>query len=295
MAGFGPACCVLSCLSVCPSVCLNHTLSRQTRTNRRYHYYLQRDTTLAESVSGLQPTWQAGIVRKVLDGLKCGGGRNHLRGDNSDRRGGGTSEGSSCSGDSSGPEDAGDAAGTESAAAAAAGEGAEDGEDAEEGEEDQDKFEVTATPGRSPRLAGSTVTRVGQGSDLSRAGDGGCGGGASAVVGGEHPASPTATPAAATPAENNAGATTRRQEGQAAAGAGVGGAVAAAAAAAAGMPEIPDCFRPGVESRLGETCAAFQTSIRRAVLNYVLLDAGQRDRLGTGRDAAGRANSLIDP
>eukprot|EP00752_Nemacystus_decipiens_P012854 g11381.t1 len=253
----------------------------------RYHYYLQRDTTFAESVTDLQPPWQAGIVRKVLDGLhRPGGGGGgdddgySLSSNGYHGRRAGTPE-SSCSGDS-GPEDAGGAAGRRagSGATAAAAEGCSaggEGADPDDEEEGEDKFEVSAGLG-SPRLAGSMATRVGQRLEPARTGGGGGGRGGSAPVAtdGEKVAPPAASTATATPTMKAAIVAPRRQE----EGDTVKAGARARGAAAAGMPNIPERFRASLESRLGETCDAFQTSIRRAVLNYVLLDEGQRDRLG---------------
>lgn len=50
--------------------------------------------------------------------------------------------------------------------------------------------------------------------------------------------------------------------------------------------EIPEALAEGVDICLEEACDTFRRSIRRAVLNYVLLDKGQRVRLG----ASNRAN-----
>lgn len=44
--------------------------------------------------------------------------------------------------------------------------------------------------------------------------------------------------------------------------------------------EIPEALAEGVDVCLEEACDMFRRSIRRAVLNYVLLDKGQRVRLG---------------
>lgn len=238
--------------------------------HRRYHYYLHCDPTLAESVTCLQPPWQAGIVRKILDGLDHGGGGKSPSGHDSTRHRG-TSHSSSDS--SSGADDIEDEAGckqgnrggrrpTGTESSATTGEGAE----AEEAEGGGGKVDVGAAPSSAPR-AGSTTPRSGQGWEPARNSGGG---GAPFAVEKTTEEPPTASPAA-TRTCKAAAVTLRHQEGQVTAGAG----------AAAGMPGIPERFRAGVESRLGETCHAFQTSIRRAVLNYVLLDAAQRDRLGT--------------
>lgn len=258
----------------------NDTFSWKNSKHRRYHYYLQCDPTLAESVTSLQPPWQAGIVRKVLDGLDRGRGNNPRGHDNNGRRGGRSdrsSDGGSCSEDVEGTTGGKPGnracrrpAETESAAV---GEGAEArDDDPEEDEEGEDKFEASAAPS-SAHLAGSIMMRAGQGSEPTRASGGG--GGTLVGVDGETEVSPTMS-SAATSTDKTAVDVAKRQARQVAAGAG-----AAAMATAAGMPEIPDRFKAGVESRLGETSDAFQTSIRRAVLNYVLLDAGQRNRLGT--------------
>lgn len=45
---------------------------------------------------------------------------------------------------------------------------------------------------------------------------------------------------------------------------------------------VPEGLREGVNNCLEGACEAFQRSVRRAILNYVLLDAGQRERLGGG-------------
>lgn len=234
---------------------------------RRYHYYLHRDTTLAESVADLQPPWQTGIVRKVLDGLGRRGGS--LDALDVVRRGG--SRESRYSGDSSSVEDAEKAAGHRPGIIA----GGAEGNDPED-EEGEDKFEVPAAPNNSAHLARPTTRRVGQDSVApSRASHDGHGDG-SVVVEGKAVASQTAS-LAATP-KQAATVAADKQQGEQVTARGV--AAVGTAAAEGGMPEIPDRFRAGVVSRLAETCDAFQTSIRRAVLNYVLLDAGQRDRLG---------------
>lgn len=44
--------------------------------------------------------------------------------------------------------------------------------------------------------------------------------------------------------------------------------------------EVPDALVEGINVCLEEACDTFRRSIRRAVLNYVLLDKGQRVRLG---------------
>lgn len=221
-------------------------------------------------------------MRKVLQGLRRGGGGDGdgygLSGHDNDRHGGVSK--SSCSGDSS-LEDAEDASGYKpggraggapraegAAATAEEGPGADPEEDEEDGE-DGDKFEVDGPP-NSPHLAGSTL-RAGQGLGPPRgASDGGRGGASAVIFDGEAVAPRTNSAAAAIPTIPTAAA-----QGKA------GARAATREAAAVGMPEVPDRFRAGVEFRLGETCDAFQTSIRRAVLNYVLLDPGQRNRLGT--------------
>lgn len=58
--------------------------------------------------------------------------------------------------------------------------------------------------------------------------------------------------------------------------------------------EIPDVLRAGVSQCLDEACVAFCRSVRRAVLNYVLLDAGQRHRLG-GSNAGGVRGGCGNP
>lgn len=253
----------------------------------RYHYYLQRDTTLGGSVTCLQPPWQAGIVQKVLDGLKradVGGGGGDSGGcgrRNLGGRGNNTGDGTSDSSYSaeSGPDDAENvvgykpggrtgrsAAGTESTAA---GDGAQ--VDPEEDEEDGDKFEVNDPPG-SPGLAGSTM-RLRRELEPERASERGRGD-AVVVVGGEAAAS---LPASLTPTPTRTRVpVAKRREAQ---GAALGGG-GRREVAAMGMSEIPDRYKEEVKARLCETCDAFETSIRRAVLNYVLLDPGQRDRLG---------------
>lgn len=45
--------------------------------------------------------------------------------------------------------------------------------------------------------------------------------------------------------------------------------------------QIPEELKEVMQRCLDEACEVFQWSIRRSVLNYVLLDAGQRKRLGT--------------
>lgn len=54
----------------------------------------------------------------------------------------------------------------------------------------------------------------------------------------------------------------------------------AAKRAAARQLGLPEGLRAGVASCLEDVCVTFRRSIRRAVLNYALLDAGQRNRLG---------------
>eukprot|EP00903_Cladosiphon_okamuranus_P012758 g11926.t1 len=246
----------------------------------RYHYYLQCDRTLAESVICLQPPWKAGIVRKILAGLDRDDGNNPRGHDNSNRsvvRSDSSSDGDSCSvnladtpGGKSGIRTGRSPAGTESAAVPQGAEATDD--DPEEDEEGEDKFEVGAAPS-SGHLAGSTMMCAVQGLEPARVSGGGGGTLVGVGVDGEIVASPTKSPAAASTDKTVIDAA-KRQARHVTQGAGPG------AVAAAGMPEIPDRFKAGMEARLGETCDAFQTSIRRAVLNYVLLDAGQRGRLG---------------
>lgn len=61
------------------------------------------------------------------------------------------------------------------------------------------------------------------------------------------------------------------------------GASAASAASAEAVTRrlvVPKRLRAGIDSCLEEACVTFRRSIRRSVLNYALLDAGQRNRLG---------------
>lgn len=58
--------------------------------------------------------------------------------------------------------------------------------------------------------------------------------------------------------------------------------------------EVPDVLRAGVSECLDEACKAFRRSVRRAILNYVLLDAGQRHRLGAS-DARGVRGGYGNP
>lgn len=244
-------------------------LAHENQTHR-YHCYIQCDPTLAESVAVLQPPWQVGIVRKVLDGLKH---------EDNGRLDGETSEHSSCEDNSSLEEDNHHDAATGgrrnnnqhgSTAVGTAGQGggtaADIEEELEDGEE-EDQFEVDGPPNDSRGRVFSSASRAATRSRNL----GGGGTTAGVVVGDEIPAT---TGLAATPIDPPV-ATAKRKGARVPADktGGVGGAL--------GLPQVPDKLKVGVESRLEETCDAFRTSIRRAVLNYVLLDAGQRDRLGT--------------
>lgn len=228
----------------------------------------------------LQPPWQAGIIRKVIGGLDRTGVRgtsgdgiwtsHHNRG----RSGGSSDSGSSDGG--SGFENSNGRAGSRTGGVAgkraqklATGEGRRsgggeeevEGEEGEEGEaEAGDWFEINRSPNSSP-VPGAVT---GQGSAAQGAADGA----GAAAAGGARPA-PAAD--AAVPAGQR-GEARRRLEA-----AGVSG----VSSSASGMPDVPDGLKDGVQSCLEEACAAFRTSIRRAVLNYILLDGGQRDRVGT--------------
>ncbi|CAM9985812.1 unnamed protein product [Scytosiphon promiscuus] len=199
----------------------------------RYHRYIRRDPTLAESVTVLQPPWQVGIVRKVLEGLKRGfgggragidsfylgeGTRDKYFGDGSiDQYGGEDSSCGSGAGEDKptiGKRDGGRVGGAGAGAAAVSRDyGEEGGGNDEDYEENQDSFEVSGGACKPPAEPARTARRLG-------------------------------------------------------------------VKAPSGMPDVPERLKAGVESRLEEACDAFRGSIRRAVLNYVLLDAGQRNRLG---------------
>lgn len=250
----------------------------------------------------MQPPWQVGIVRKVLNGLKREGSRGKGSGRGHDtscsyrdggRHDGETSEHSSLNGSSSLEEDSDN--GDDAVAAVEAGED-EDEEEVDEGEE-EDRFEVDdvvppddsrggrvfSLATRSKRFSKASTRSNGVGSGVGGAGgDGNVGGyggttATSAVLGGDEIPAIAVSAAAATPTDSAlvVAATTTASAAAKRKGARVfiDGAVA--------LPEIPEALKAGVESRLEETCCAFRTSIRRAVLNYVLLDARQRDRLGT--------------
>lgn len=135
-------------------------------------------------------------------------------------------------------------------------------EEDDEDQEDGDQFEVDGSTITANR---HTVTRAGRGLKVSSTG---CGGSARLVAVGEGcTAITTVTPAAVPHIEVNRGWD------QTTAAALVGRRVA-------GRDEVPDALKNGVGTCLDEACDAFRKSIRRAVLNYVLLDAGQRHRLG---------------
>ncbi|CAM9601528.1 unnamed protein product, partial [Ectocarpus fasciculatus] len=265
----------------------------------RYHHYIQCDSTLAESVTVLQPPWQAGIVRKVLHGLSGrvgggGGGCNTSGHHNGPSRGwdvqrGNDEEDTSSESDNAGAGGIGggrynrpggkdvEGTGTENIPATNAQEGGEEEEEEEEEGEEGDLFEVnvegpapaakTARPQVPPLAVTGDRDHPPQSPKTNSGGGRGVGGGGSVFSSGVDGAPrATAFNRAANTAKRSRARTPREVVGRGAEG--------------VRMPEVPDGWRAGVETRLEETCEAFRASIRRAVLNYVLLDAGQRDRLG---------------
>lgn len=245
----------------------------------------------------LQPPWQAGIIRKVLHGLSGRGGGGGGGGCTSGHHNG-TSRGwdvekcndeedSSSESDTAGAGVGGvgggrhnrpggkdeEGTGTENIPAKDAQEGGE-GEE-EEGEEG-DLFEVhvegpapaakTARPQVPPLAVTSSRDQIPQSRRTNSGGGRGVGSGGS-LFRNRVDGAPGAT------ALNRAANTSKRWRART-----PGGVVGPGPGVR--MPKVPDGWKAGVETRLEETCEAFRASIRRAVLNYVLLDAGQRDRLG---------------
>ncbi|CAB1120679.1 unnamed protein product [Ectocarpus sp. CCAP 1310/34] len=259
----------------------------------RYHHYIQCDPTLAESVTVLQPPWQAGIVRKVIHGLSGrGGGGGGCGGCNTSGCHTGTSRGrdveksndeedTSSESDNAGagvwgigggrysrPGGKGvEGTGTENVPTKDAQDGGEGEGEEEEGEEG-DLFEVhvegpsplakTAQHKVPPLAVTSGRDHPPQSPTTNSSGGRGVGGGASVF----------------SSRVNRAADTAKRLRARTPRG------VVGPGPGEVRMPELPGGWKAGVEARLEETCESFRSSIRRAVLNYVLLDAGQRDRLG---------------
>lgn len=237
----------------------------------------------------LQPPWQAGIARKVIGGLghTGDGGTSGMETSphNRGRSGSGSSDGDSVlenTNEGTGSRAGGGGMGKR-ALKPAPGEGRrsgtceqeEGGEQGDEGEgEAGDWFEINRSPNSSP-VPGAVT---GQCSEAPGAANG-C---SVAAAGGARPAPATD---AAVPAGRRGEARRRIEAAR----------VSATSAAAAGMPDVPDGLKDGVESCLEEACAAFQTSIRRAVLNYILLDRGQRDRVGTSEASVDPRAALVTP
>lgn len=163
----------------------------------------------------------------------------------------------------------------------------EEGENDDDSDEDQDVFEVGgAAPSPPPGPAPAAGYGQRGQTNLGTNGPSGevTGAAAGAINAGNGGGGATFTPQAAmsptaSTVQRMGGQTPQRVE----AGSGVMAVVTdrgVAAGEGTGMPEVPQGLKAGVETRLEEACDAFRGSIRRAVLNYVLLDAGQRDRLG---------------
>ncbi|CBJ27106.1 similar to Dynein heavy chain 3, axonemal (Axonemal beta dynein heavy chain 3) (Ciliary dynein heavy chain 3) [Ectocarpus siliculosus] len=286
-----------------PELEVSDAAGRRQAGFARYHHYLQCDSTLAESVTVLQPPWQAGIVRKVVHGLSgrgggggggCGGGGCNTSGRHSGTPRGWDLEKSNDEEDTSSESDNGGVGvrgigggrysrpgckdvggtGTENIPAKDAQEGGE-GEE-EEGEEG-DVFEVHVEgPAPVAKTAQHKVPylAVTSGGDQPPQSPTTNSGGGRGVVGGGSVFTSRVDGTPRATAFNRAANTAKRPRARTPRG------VAGPGPGEARMPEVPDGWKAGVEACLEETCEAFRASIRRAVLNYVVLDAGQRDRLG---------------
>ncbi|CAM9159174.1 unnamed protein product, partial [Ectocarpus sp. 8 AP-2014] len=284
-----------------PELEVSDAAGRRQAGFARYHHYIQCDSTLAESVTVLQPPWQAGIVRKVIHGLSGrggggggGGGRCNTSSRHSGTPRGWDVEKSNDEEDTSSESDNGGAGvggigggrysrpggkdvggtGTENIPAKDAQEGGE-GEE-EEGEEG-DVFEVHVEgPAPVAKTAQHKVPHLAMtsGGDQPPQSPTTNSGGGRGVVGGGSVFISRVDGAPRATAFNHAANTAKRSRARTPRG------VVGPGPGEARMPEVPDGWKSGVEARLEETCEAFRASIRRAVLNYVLLDAGQRDRLG---------------
>lgn len=140
-----------------------------------------------------------------------------------------------------------------------------DGDD--DDEEDEDRFDIDEPPSAS-RFPSSAHVAQGVESCTPRGGDDG--------VVGVGATNRGVLNAARTTAITMSGATTNNHKGK------KRPAVTTATAGSIGEHvEVPGVFKERVEAFLEEACSAFRGSVRRAVLNYVLLDRGQRHRLGT--------------
>lgn len=263
----------------------------------RYHYYLQCDTALAESVAVLQPLWKADIVQNVLNGLNSGGHLNDVRDHTSeeewfDQTSEEGSEDSAMgsvgnvppSGKGKKEKQADRISRTNggvSTCIPGTGPPATEDLSEDEADEDGDHFDADNPPGpsrltgvhKSERFEIPKTTGVG---DANPAGHGE-GGEHASTTGGFH-----ADKRVDTPSINSARPGVVAGHGR----------KVRAASTLERIEAVPEGLKEGVQSCLDEACDAFRMSIRRAVLNYVLLDAKQRNRLGTLRCARGRSSEL---
>lgn len=259
-------------------------------TPQRYHHYIECDAAFAESIVMLQAPWQTGIVANVLHGLPRGtvssnaGDDDTLsedRSDDSSEAPRETNGGNTFLNENPSHDDAtvrkvddegkkllstGDSHASENGFTAMAGkvrkEGREEVGDAEGGD---DCFEINIPLISLGALAETRETTRSLENPWTSAR-----GSKAGSAGRSVPASPEddAPPDKKASAPRDTAAAYR------------GGKKRWAPPGDEEQGQIPEELKEGMQRCLDEACEVFRWSIRRSVLNYVLLDAGQRKRLG---------------
>lgn len=266
-----------------------HSVCLATVAFTRYYYYLHYDTALAESVAALQPTWRAGTIKKVLSGLTFR--RSSCYGSNSRDEEVTTRESSEAWLEDDLVNDAVDFFPPETFLAktrittqkqhsmdtrqmlrrsrcASKGSGLDPGqyspsaveEEGEKGEENKRRDRVQmghlSRPLHLPSEAYSKQSR--EASSVSI--------GVATPRGGVE----TTLVAPATKTLQDVAVCSQKEKRRS----------AAVEGDTSDTFELPEKWKDGVEGCLKEASKEFQRSIRRSILNYVLLDPGQQERLG---------------